>query len=64
MKINWQLRLYPKSREEAEKEELERLLHIERLDKWRQQNPLISTRTMTEGEKRTLTYLEKKYLGG
>ena len=51
-------------REAMEKEELERLLHFEREDKFRSLTGQKNYRKLTEGEKRSLDYLQKKYLGG
>lgn len=64
MKINWQRRLYPQTREEMEKEELERLLRLESSHKFRLQYGGTNYRRLTEGELRSLEYLQKKYLGG
>lgn len=51
-------------REVSEQMELERLLRLEVAHKFRMKYGGTCGRRMTEGEIRTLEYLQKKYLGG
>ena len=62
MKINWQLRLYPETREEQEMKELNHLLWKESDNNWRVKIGMKPIK-FTEGEERSLAYLQKKYLG-
>ena len=62
MKINWQDRRGLGTREEQEMKELNHLLWRESDNNWRVKCGMKPIK-FTEGEERSLAYLQKKYLG-